>query len=216
MTEVEFFFDFSSPWNYLGFLRLREAAMRQAGRIVWRPLDPRRLPEPAGAAPLSAARERYRRKDLADWAHFCGVRLAPSAFEAVPAADGALDAAAALAGDAAMPAFLDAAFRRLFEEGEGLPDERAVVLLAPRIGPLPADFASRLGRPPNRARLGANADDLVRRGGFATPSVMVGDDLYWGSDRMPLVELALQQRNEFRIVAPGAHGQPRGTSGAGK
>jgi 2-hydroxychromene-2-carboxylate isomerase len=216
MGEVEFFFDFSTPWNYLGFLRLREAAMRQAARILWRPVSPARLPSVDADQAVTPARERYRQKDLADWARFCGVTLAPSAFGGPVAAAVALRGAAVLCGHPAMAAYVHAVFRRLFEQGLDLPDTAAVLALARDLASLSGDFEDWLARPESAALLDANADDLVRRGGFASPSFCIGADLYVGSDRLPLVELALQERNDFRIVAPGAHSQPRATPGAGK
>jgi hypothetical protein len=37
--------------------------------------------------------------------------------------------------------------------------------------------------------------------------VFIGDDMYFGNDRMTLVEFALNRAPELRFVVPGAHGQ---------
>ena len=42
-------------------------------------------------------------------------------------------------------------------------------------------------------RLRANTEELIERGGFGSPTMFVnGDDMYFGNDRLPLVEAALR------------------------
>ena len=81
MPEIEFYFDYSCPWTYLAFTRLKETATRTGSTIVWRPvlldfvfgkINPilqrdRREPNPR--------RARYQAKDLADWARYCGLTI---------------------------------------------------------------------------------------------------------------------------------------------
>jgi 2-hydroxychromene-2-carboxylate isomerase len=43
--------------------------------------------------------------------------------------------------------------------------------------------------------LRANTDELIARGGFGSPTMFVdGTDMYFGNDRLPLVEAALMAR----------------------
>jgi 2-hydroxychromene-2-carboxylate isomerase len=49
--------------------------------------------------------------------------------------------------------------------------------------------------PAVKARLRENTDELIRRGGFGSPTMFVNrDDMYFGNDRLPLVEAALAAR----------------------
>ena len=52
---------------------------------------------------------------------------------------------------------------------------------------------SRLPLPPAiKAALKANTDELIRRGGFGSPTLFVdGEDMYFGNDRLPLVREAV-------------------------
>ena len=43
-----------------------------------------------------------------------------------------------------------------------------------------------------KAQLRANTDELIARGGFGSPTIFVGNDMYFGNDRMPLVKAALE------------------------
>ena len=42
-----------------------------------------------------------------------------------------------------------------------------------------------------KARLRANTDELIARGGFGSPSMFVGEQMFFGNDRLPLVRAAL-------------------------
>jgi 2-hydroxychromene-2-carboxylate isomerase len=54
------------------------------------------------------------------------------------------------------------------------------------------DFLTRIDDPALKARLRANTDELIARGGFGSPTMFVdGHDMYFGNDRLPLVEAAL-------------------------
>jgi 2-hydroxychromene-2-carboxylate isomerase len=57
--------------------------------------------------------------------------------------------------------------------------------------PAAALFAG-IARQEIKDQLKANTDELIRRGGFGSPTMFVGgDDLYFGNDRLPLVREAL-------------------------
>ena len=43
-----------------------------------------------------------------------------------------------------------------------------------------------------KARLRTNTDELIARGGFGSPTIFVGDQMFFGNDRMPLIKAALE------------------------
>jgi 2-hydroxychromene-2-carboxylate isomerase len=53
--------------------------------------------------------------------------------------------------------------------------------------------------PETKARLRANTDELIARGGFGSPTFYVGgDDMYFGQDRIVLVREAIKVANQPR------------------
>ena len=55
-----------------------------------------------------------------------------------------------------------------------------------------AAFLDAIGRQEIKDSLRANTDELIERGGFGSPTMFLnGDDMYFGNDRLPLVEAAL-------------------------
>ena len=212
MTDVDFYFYLGCPWTYLAFGRLQETAMRTNARIAWKPVlidRVQRGARPGGAPPEGAgspARARYQAKDLQDWARFCAVQIrAPGPY---PVAAGCALRGAVVAIAAGKGArYCEAVFRSCFEEGVNVDDPDAVAAIAAGVGIEPAGFRAALGEDGTRRALEAWSDELVARGGFGSPTMFVGDDMYFGNDRMPLVELALNRAAERPLVAPGAHGQ---------
>jgi 2-hydroxychromene-2-carboxylate isomerase len=45
---------------------------------------------------------------------------------------------------------------------------------------------------PIKDRLRANTDAAIAKGAFGAPTFVVGDELFWGNDRMDFVERALK------------------------
>jgi 2-hydroxychromene-2-carboxylate isomerase len=64
--------------------------------------------------------------------------------------------------------------------------------IAQRVGYDAAIFLKRIEEGAVKDRLRANTDELIARGGFGSPTMFVdGVDMYFGNDRLPLVEAAL-------------------------
>ncbi|MEC8095369.1 MAG: DsbA family protein, partial [Pseudomonadota bacterium] len=60
------------------------------------------------------------------------------------------------------------------------------------VGLDPNDVAEKITSEDIKGRLRANTDELVARGGFGSPTMFInGSDMYFGNDRLPLVEAAL-------------------------
>jgi len=56
------------------------------------------------------------------------------------------------------------------------------------------DFFARIASGPYKQKLRDNTDELISRGGFGSPTLFVdGDDMYFGNDRLILVEHRLRQ-----------------------
>lgn len=208
---VEFFFDTSCPWSYLALERVHEAALRTGSRVIYRPVlvaDILKVANPTFPASRTdpvPARASYQAKDLSDWARYCGLTLRrpdPWPIRAEWAQRGAVVAAAA--GRAV--AYLSAVFAALFTENRPISERAVVEAIAAEAGLDPGRFSTGIGAPETLAQVERNGEDLLTRGGFGTPSLLVGDDLYFGNDRLPLVEAALARQGEMRLVLPGAHG----------
>lgn len=195
--RLEFFFDCSSPWTYLAFTRIHDVIKRTRAEVVWKPIlvggvfnevnqdvyERRAKPDPRKA--------RYYAKDLEDWARFAGIEIGrPPVFpvnsvKAMRAALIALD-------DGKLVPYATAVFQAYWGELEDISQPEVLKPIFARAGYDPDELLRRIDAPEVKARLKANTDELIARGGFGSPTMFIDrDDMYFGNDRLPLVEAAL-------------------------
>ena len=199
--RLEFFFDLSSPWTCLAFHNLPdvEAAGGVTARLrpilvggVFNAVNP--AVYAARAAPDSP-RFRHSWKVLKDWAALAGYPLNfPSPYHPAKSV-AAMRFACALEDDqAALRAFCVAAFAAYFTDQRNLDDAGVLVDAANAAGLDGAALHAASTSDGVKARLRANTDELVARGGFGSPTIFVdGGDMYFGNDQLPLVAAALQR-----------------------
>lgn len=195
-AQVEFFFDCSSPWTYLGFEALVKAADEDGFGIVWRPFLVGGVFNTVNPSVYEmrskpvVPKARYFTKDLHDWIRRSGlsIKWTPSIFPVNSARAMRLCLVADEAGQC------EAVARRIFQLywGEDRDISQPDVLAqAAAAGGLDAAALERADAPELKAKLRASTDELIARGGFGSPTFYVGgDDMYFGQDRISLVREA--------------------------
>lgn len=198
MARVEFFYDYSSPWTYLAFTRIEELCRRHDADLVWKPMlvggifntvnpsvyESRERPVPAKA--------RYMWKDLHDWMRLQDVtmKFPPSVFpvNSVKALRGALLAIE----HGCIGPYSARVFAAYFGEDRDISRDDVLRPIVEEVGLDPDAFFAAIATQPFKDRIRANTDECVARGGFGSPTMFVdGDDMYFGNDRLVLVEAAL-------------------------
>jgi 2-hydroxychromene-2-carboxylate isomerase len=92
----------------------------------------------------------------------------------------------------ALVRFARGAFASYFDRQENLDDPAVLASVADAEGLDGAALAIAAGTDAVKARLRANTDEVITRGGYGSPTIFVdGDDMYFGNDQLPLVEAAL-------------------------
>ena len=198
--KLEFFYDYSSPWTYLAFARIEDLCQATGTELVWRPIlvggifntinpsvyQAREVPVPAKA--------RYMLKDLGDWAAVRAVQIKfpPTVFpvNSVKALRGAL---VALEHER-ISSYSRAVFASYFGDDLDISRDEVLQPIVERVGLDPREYFEKINRSEYKDRIRANTDECVRRGGFGSPTMFVGDDMYFGNDRLELVERALRRR----------------------
>jgi 2-hydroxychromene-2-carboxylate isomerase len=186
MTQpIELFYDFRSPYSYLAFTQLRGMDVE----IALRPMRILKVMEKVGNVPTTitcAVKGRYSRADLALWAQRYGITLNPSNMR-----DNDGDAcsraviAAASSEDAA--AITLALYRACWSEGKTLATTDDILAVIAAAGVDPAPIAARIDEPDVVAQLEANTDEAAERGVFGSPTIFVGDTMFFGNDRLDFV-----------------------------
>jgi 2-hydroxychromene-2-carboxylate isomerase len=194
--KLEFFYDCSSPWTYLAFTRIEDVAGRHNADLIWRPILVGGVFNAVNPSVYESrerpvkVKARYYAKDLQDWARFYGLKIGqPTVFpvNSVKAMRGAF-----VADEHGK---ISPYSRRVFEAYWG--DDRDVskddvlrdIVRAVNLGE--EEFFGKIAAQEYKDKLKHNTDELIERGGFGSPSIFVDGDMYFGNDRLILVEHAL-------------------------
>jgi 2-hydroxychromene-2-carboxylate isomerase len=214
---IEFFFDCSSPWTWLAFHNIQPLARELGVAIQWRPIllgavfdavNPTVYAFREGGAPV---KQRHVEKDLQDWARHSGLTIRfPNAVFPLRSTK-VMRGCLLLEPEGKLVAFASAAFEAYWTHEQDLSRDDALVALCQSVDVDPDRFLQGIATPEIKARLRANTDELIRRGGFGSPTMFVaGEDMYFGNDRLVLVRAAVEKvRSAIRIDA--AHRLARGT-----
>ncbi len=202
MAKLEFFFDCSSPWTYLAFHKIEDLARETEAELVWRPIlvggvfnavNPSVYQQRETPVPPKA---RYYAKDLADWARYYGLTIGtPSVFpvNSVKAMRGCFVAHER----GQLPAYARAVFESYWRDLEDISREEVLEKIVAGVGLDPAFFFETISAPETKQKLRDSSDELIRRGGYGSPTLFVaGDDMYFGNDRLVLVREALLARRK--------------------
>ena len=84
-----------------------------------------------------------------------------------------------------------ALYKAYWAEGQDITTDP--VLAAAAAGLDTAALIAAIDAQETKDHLRATTDEAVRRGAFGAPSMFVGDAMFWGNDRLPLLEEHLAQ-----------------------
>ena len=190
---VTFYFDVHSPWSYLASVLIGPLARRRDARIEWRPIHLANLMDRIGGLrPLeqTPARVAWYRQDIAD-------RMAQHGLPYNPHPDYPLRPSRALrccvhaAERGCADAFVRAVMRGYWVEKKDISDLAVLQAMADEAGLGPRSVADIVGDGTVKAAVARNTDDAIARGVFGVPSFLFDGKLFFGSDRMDLLDLAL-------------------------
>ncbi|WOA31836.1 2-hydroxychromene-2-carboxylate isomerase [Alloalcanivorax xenomutans] len=197
---IEFYFDCSSPWTYLGFESIQTVAKDTGTSIEWKPIlvggifntiNPSVYASREKPVPQKAS---YMRKDLQDWARYQGLEINwPEVFpvNSVKAMRGCLW----LAPQGKLVPFARAMFQSYWRDGKDIAQDDQLIPILDQLGVDREAFFAGIQEPGIKDQLRENTEAVMRRGGFGSPTIFVdGDDMYFGNDRMPLIQAAIERR----------------------
>lgn len=185
MRRLEFFYDFRSPYGYLAFTQLRGLD----AEIALRPIQVLKLMERVGNTPTTitcAAKGRYARQDIARWARRYGVPFNPSNMRENDG-DACSRAVLAAGTPANAMAITLALYRAGWSEAKPLAAKADILGAIAAAGIDPAPIAERMDAPDIAAQLEANTKEAAERGVFGSPTIFVGDAMFFGNDRLDFV-----------------------------
>jgi 2-hydroxychromene-2-carboxylate isomerase len=197
-ATVDYYLSPASPWTYMGHERFRAIARAAGAAVNVKPVDYGRVFPASGGLPLKqrpAQRQAYRLMELARWKKHLGVPLVSEPKFFPVAADPAaklIIAADLLKGPEAAMNLALAAMRACWAEERNIADAATLDAVASATGLSPAALGEPGVAAEAQARYDRYTEEAIARGVFGAPTYAIGDELFWGQDRLDFVERALQ------------------------
>lgn len=201
LPELEFFYDCSSPWTYFAFARVIPLMEELKLPIRWRPILVGGVFNAVNKQ-IYAAREgmfgneqrlAHYFKDMKNWSEFVGIKVEqPDVFpvNSVKAMRGAFFAQE----QEVIAPYSKALFKAYWGDNRDISNEEVLRSIVESVGLDPQAYFAAITDQTYKDKLRNNTEDLVSRGGYGSPTMFInGEDMYFGNDRLPLVEYRLKQ-----------------------
>jgi len=193
--EIIYHFSLNSPWTYLGDARLADIAQRHGATITHKPTNLGKVFPETGGLPLpkrAPARQAYRLQELARWRDHLGltVNLHPAFFPADEATAAGMVIAAKRQG-LDCGALVNGILTAVWAEERNIADTDTLLAIAGERG---LDGPALLAAAKDEAVIGEwdrNAQDALDGGVFGAPTYILGEQLFWGQDRLEFLDRAL-------------------------
>ena len=197
MTKtVEFYFDLGSPTTYLAHTQLAKICADTQSELIYIPMLLGGVFKATGnASPaMIPAKGRYMFQDLDRFAKRYGVQLRFNPHFPI----NTLILMRAVTGmqmrqPQRFAEFVDCLFKALWVEGRNLNDPQTVAAVLTENGFASLEIMALTNDESVKAALKENTEAAIKRGVFGAPSMFIGDQLFFGQDRLDFVEEALRQ-----------------------
>lgn len=198
MERVEFYYDLVSPYSYLAHREVSRICEEHGAELALKPMLLGAVHNAVGLqAPIEIkSKASYQARDIQRWAEQYGLPMnfpSPFPFRTLKT----MRAAMFLEDTGELEAFTREAFALYWEEG-GAPkglgeadEDGPVSEVARRIGADSDEVLAGASAPEAKEALKKSTSEAVERGVFGAPAFFVGEEMYWGNDRLHFVEAAL-------------------------
>ena len=190
--DVKVYFNFRSPYCYLASKTMWSIVDDFNVNILWRPV---------GGWDLRSPPERAKRKlpiarqDMSRFARRLGIPVIPPPADTEPTAAGAASLYAQEQG--VLREYIVETMRIEWAEGHNIGEESVLREVAKRVN-LDADLVITASQNPvYLSTLAANAAEASTDGAIGVPSFIIGEEIFWGQDR---IDFVLEKLTELRAA----------------
>lgn len=197
--SVDFLFDFGSPAAYLAWTQLPKLVADTGAHVVMKPMLLGGVFQSTGnRAPITVpAKGSYLFKDLNRHAKAYGVPLVMNPhFPINTITLMRVDVALTLRADPRLDAYRAAVFPAIWAEQKNMGDPATVAQVLAPAGFAADELVALASDPQVKETLKTWTQDAVDRGVFGAPTFFVGDEMFWGQDRLDFVRSALTHQHK--------------------
>jgi 2-hydroxychromene-2-carboxylate isomerase len=193
--RIDYYFSLVSPWTYIGHRLFLDIARRHGASIAYRPVLLNEVFSQTGGLPLAKrhpARQAYRMVELQRWRdkRQLSFHLQPKNWPYdADLANRMVLAVVEAGGDPAD--LVQKAFARVWETQENLADSDVLADVLREAGFDPAPILAAANSQEIRAAYERNRLEAIEAGVFGAPAYVLEGEIFWGQDRLELLDDAL-------------------------
>ena len=197
MLTIEYYLSVVSPWSYLGHRRFCDIARENSAEILYLPIDSSILFAKTGGLALkdrSPQRKRYRMQELRRWRSRLELELnlEPQYFPTDSyLASSVIIGAIGVGHDVAELVY--ELMRAVWVREENVSEVSAVKGAIERSGGSVDDLLAAANHSNVQDIIIENSEQAVSKGVFGVPSYVVGEEVFWGQDRLEFLDLFLNE-----------------------
>ena len=198
MLTIEYYLSVVSPWSYLGHRRLCDIAREHSAEIQYLPIDSTILFAKTGGLALkdrSSQRKRYRMQELQRWRSRLKLELnlEPQFFPTDSNLASCVIIGAIEAGHNVTELVYEL-MRAVWVREEDVSEKSVVTSAIERSGGSAADLLETVSNNKVQEILVQNSEQAVSKGVFGVPSYVVGEEVFWGQDRLEFLDAFLSDQ----------------------
>jgi 2-hydroxychromene-2-carboxylate isomerase len=191
--DVTLYFNFRSPYCYLASKKMFALEDEHGARFVWRPLGGW-----AGRSPPERAKYKIPivRQDIARWCRRMNIPYQPPPITTDPT----IAAAGSLLAESrgCLREYIVAVMAKEWADGEDIGDPGVLLAVGESVGLDRTELEQTIASEEALATLEKNHEEASERGAFGVPTFIVGDQIFWGQDR---IDFVAEHLDELRGVA---------------
>ena len=197
MLTIEYYLSVVSPWSYLGHRRLCDIARANSAEILYLPIDSSILFAKTGGLALkdrSPQRKRYRMQELRRWRSRLELELnlEPQYFPTDSNLASRVIIGAIEAGHDVAELVYEL-MRTVWVREEDVSETSVVIGAIERSGGSADDLLAAANHSNVQDIIIENSEQAVSKGVFGVPSYVVGEEVFWGQDRLEFLDLFLNE-----------------------
>ena len=186
ISALEFWYEFASTYSYPAAMRIQALTDKASVDVIWRPflLGPIFASQGWNDSPfnLFPARGTYMWRDLA---RICAKEHLPLQLPPARFPQNSLKAARiAVSLEEGIEDFSRAVYTASFARQEDIADDAILRGILERLGVNAEHVFETANLPKTKRKLRLQTEDAVARGIFGAPSFTIGEELFWGNDRL--------------------------------
>ena len=204
-ADIDFYFDFASPYAYLASVRIDKLAAAHGRKVRWIPVLITALCQATGAplAPLLPLKWNYVQRDLERVARAQGIpyRL-PEGFPRLLVEPGrAMLWIAHTHGQDQAAAFARICFQAYFSDGVDIGDAQVLAGIAGALGVDRTALLAGMADGAIKQQLRQSSELALQKGVFGVPFVIADGEPFWGFDRFGLLDAALARAASPELIS---------------